>query len=68
MIGFGDEFGVLTPLDPPDDAHNRLCEAVLYDSGYLLVSDLLCLVTSAHPLGDGHCEWRLHRCEYAGRT
>jgi len=62
----GEDFGVLTPMDPPDDAHTRLCEAVLEDSGYLLVSDVLCLVTSAHALGDGHCEWRLVRCVYVG--
>ena len=65
MIGFGDEFGILTPAEP-DDAHDRLCTAMLDDYGYLLVSDALCLVTHAHTRDDGETEWTLHRCEYAG--
>lgn len=63
---FGDEFGIITPTDPPDDAHAQLCTAMLEDSGYMLVADELVLITSAHTREDGFCEWSLHRCDYAG--
>ena len=62
----GDEIGILTPTNPPDEAHERLCAARADDYGYLLVSDTLCLVTHAETRADGVCEWTLHVCELAG--
>jgi hypothetical protein len=62
---FGAEFGICTPADPPDEAHEQLCTAVLADYGYTLVSDTLCLVLGAQS-GNAVCYWTLHRCAYAG--
>jgi hypothetical protein len=40
-------------------SHDRLCDAVLDDAGYIILSDRLYEIVEWHPIADASWSWRL---------
>ena len=51
--------------DRDSDTHDALCDAVLDDSGYLLVNDVLYEAITWTPTGPSAWRWVLRRCDAA---
>lgn len=51
--------------DRDSETHDRLCDAVLDDAGYLLVSDRLYEAITWWPSGASAWHWVLRRCHAA---
>jgi hypothetical protein len=51
------ELNILAHLDSP--SHDRLCDAVLEDGGFILVSDRLYEIVEWVQVADDSCRWRL---------
>lgn len=50
------------------EVHDRLCDAVLDDHGYILVNDELFEIITWKPVKDASWAWTLRRVSGAGRA